>query len=149
MTDVLIDRELLEQVASEFEHDNDRYMLGRELRKVLAAPAQPAAQEKVHCSECGLAVLDCDKRGCFGLEAAQDQRAIAELREECERLRKFEAAYNEWQDKTDWVQKTATTKELGKHRADILKDRLARWIERMNQPYDDADLDDEQQKGVR
>lgn len=41
-TDVLIKRELLEQVASEFEHDTDRYMLGRELRKVLAAP-QPSA----------------------------------------------------------------------------------------------------------
>lgn len=41
MTNVTIDRELLEQVASEFEHDNDRYMLGRELRKVLAAPRQP------------------------------------------------------------------------------------------------------------
>ena len=41
MTDVLIKRELLEQVASEFEHDNDRYMLGRELRKVLDAPRQP------------------------------------------------------------------------------------------------------------
>lgn len=37
-----------------------------------AAPAQPAAQDKVHCSECGLAVLDCDKRGCFGLAAAQE-----------------------------------------------------------------------------
>ena len=38
-----------------------------------AAPAQPAAQHKVHCSECGLTVLDCDKRGCFGLAAAHDQ----------------------------------------------------------------------------
>lgn len=41
MTKVTIDRELLEQVASEFEHDNDRYMLGRELRAILAAPRQP------------------------------------------------------------------------------------------------------------
>lgn len=41
MTKVTIDRELLEQVASELEHDNDRYMLGRELRKILAAPRQP------------------------------------------------------------------------------------------------------------
>ena len=41
MAQVTIDRELLEQVASEFEHDNDRYMLGRELRKVLDTPRQP------------------------------------------------------------------------------------------------------------
>lgn len=47
MTDVLIKRELLEQVASEFEHDNDRYMLGRELRKVLDAPRQSECEEPV------------------------------------------------------------------------------------------------------
>ena len=42
MTDtVTIRRELLEQVAYEFEHDNDRYMLGRELRAILDAPRQP------------------------------------------------------------------------------------------------------------
>ena len=43
-TKLLIDRELLEQVASEFEHDNDRYMLGRELRKVLDTPRQPEGE---------------------------------------------------------------------------------------------------------
>lgn len=47
MTDVLIKRELLEQVASELEHDNDRYMLGRELRKVLDAPRQSECEEPV------------------------------------------------------------------------------------------------------
>ena len=47
MTQVLIKRELLEQVASEFEHDNDRYMLGRELRKVLDAPRQSECEEPV------------------------------------------------------------------------------------------------------
>lgn len=44
MTDVLIKRELLEQVASELEHDNDRYMLGRELRKILTATRQPEGE---------------------------------------------------------------------------------------------------------
>lgn len=48
MTKVTIDRELLEQVASEFEHDNDRYMLGRELRKVLDAPRQPEGDPHKH-----------------------------------------------------------------------------------------------------
>ena len=67
-------------------------------------------------------------------------RAIARIQDECELLRNFKIAYNEWQDKTEWVQQTATVKELGKHRADVLKDRLSGWIARMNQPYDDADL---------
>lgn len=45
MTDkLLIEREMLEQVASEFEHDNDRYMLGRELRAILTAPRQPEGE---------------------------------------------------------------------------------------------------------
>ena len=47
MTKVTIDRELLEQVASEFEHDNDRYMLGRELRKILDAPHHDKCEEPV------------------------------------------------------------------------------------------------------
>lgn len=50
MTDkLLIDRELLEQICVELEHDNDRYMLGRELRKALAQPGAPA---EVPC-DCG------------------------------------------------------------------------------------------------
>lgn len=35
-----------------------------------------------------------------------------------------EATYNEWLDKTEWVQKTAKAHELGKHRADVLKERV-------------------------
>lgn len=98
MNKVTIDRELLEQVASEFEHDNDRYMLGRELRKVLAAPRQPDGDglEVVgwHHSHAEVATSDkarvvtwlpeCVEPLCRLSDA---QRAIAELREECERLR--------------------------------------------------------------
>lgn len=51
MNKVTIDRELLEQVASEFEHDNDRYMLGRELRKVLDAPRQPEVDAQADIAE--------------------------------------------------------------------------------------------------
>lgn len=44
MTDTInISRELLEQICVELEHDNDRYMLGRELRKALATPPADAA----------------------------------------------------------------------------------------------------------
>lgn len=37
LTMVKASRELLEQIAVELEHDNDRYFLGRELRALLAA----------------------------------------------------------------------------------------------------------------
>ena len=36
------------------------------------------------------------------------------------------AAYDEWQEKTEWVQQTATYDELGMHRADVLKQRIAK-----------------------
>lgn len=36
----------------------------------------------------------------------------------------FKAAYEEWYNKTDWVQETATPGELGKHRADVLRARI-------------------------
>ena len=43
---------------------------------------------------------------------------------EIQRLKHFEAAYKEWSDKTDWVQKSGEVRDLGKHRADVLKDRF-------------------------
>lgn len=99
MTKVTIDRELLEQVASEFEHDNDRYMLGRELRKALVSPAASqqgdglevvgytALQDLAWQGDCTLRktpMLDYDIALCRLSDA---QRAIAELREECEHLK--------------------------------------------------------------
>lgn len=45
------------------------------------------------------------------------------LKAENERLQKFEAAYTEWSDKTDWVQETIQGYELGMHRADVLHKR--------------------------
>ena len=30
----------------------------------------------------------------------------------------------DWHDKTDWVQETSKPRELGKHRADILRERI-------------------------
>ncbi|WOB24763.1 MULTISPECIES: hypothetical protein [Xanthomonas] len=36
----------------------------------------------------------------------------------------YKAAYEEWMDKTEWVQKSATYKELGMHRADVLRVRI-------------------------
>lgn len=34
------------------------------------------------------------------------------------------AAYDTWQEKTEWVQETAVPRELGKHRADVLRERI-------------------------
>lgn len=48
-------------------------------------------------------------------------RATATLRAERDRL---EVALDEWLDKTYWVQTTATVSELGKHRADVLRERI-------------------------
>lgn len=38
----------------------------------------------------------------------------------------YKRAYDEWTDKTEWVQQTAQSHELGMHRADVLKARIAR-----------------------
>lgn len=46
------------------------------------------------------------------------------LRKENEQLRKYKEAFDEWMDKTKWVQDTILPKELGMHRADILLERI-------------------------
>lgn len=43
---------------------------------------------------------------------------------ELRRLDRHEQAHAEWLKKTEWVQKTAKPKELGMHRADVLKKRI-------------------------
>lgn len=48
--------------------------------------------------------------------------AAAELR----RLDKQELANNVWREKTEWVQETAQPQELGRHRADVLRQRIER-----------------------
>ncbi len=46
------------------------------------------------------------------------------LREMEEDRDKYRAAFMEWIDKTEWVQQTIQPKELGKHRADIMRERI-------------------------
>jgi hypothetical protein len=48
------------------------------------------------------------------------EEATSELR----RLDRHEQVNTEWLEKTEWVQKTAKAKELGMHRADVLKKRI-------------------------
>ena len=45
---------------------------------------------------------------------------LAALQARCEVL---EASHSEWIEKTEWVQKDAKPKELGRHRADVLRSR--------------------------
>jgi hypothetical protein len=59
---------------------------------------------------------------------AHHKKAAAELR----RLHQFERGYNEWTEKTQWVQETKQTYELGMHRADVLKQRIEK-LETVNQ----------------
>jgi hypothetical protein len=47
----------------------------------------------------------------------------AALAPEIERLQRFETAYKEFSDKTDWVRPNAAAHELGMHVADILRKR--------------------------
>ena len=37
---------------------------------------------------------------------------------------RFRAAYHEWSDKTEWARKDTTVNELGKHLADVLRERI-------------------------
>lgn len=48
-------------------------------------------------------------------------RKIQSLQTERDR---FRAAWQEWNEKTQWVQETALVRELGKHRADVLRERI-------------------------
>ena len=104
MTKLLIDRELLEQVTIELEHDNDRYPLGRELRAILAAPRQPEGEaisrERVQAEadaffdwptadRSSVTTTSCliFARCIAGMVAAERDATIAERDAEIERLR--------------------------------------------------------------
>ena len=60
---------------------------------------------------------------CAGLvEKVSDmQRKLVKANSEHENCR---AALIEWQEKTVWVQRTCTGRDLGKHRADVLRERI-------------------------
>ena len=46
------------------------------------------------------------------------------LEEAARRIEMLEAALRDWSDKTEWVQQTSLPKELGFHRADVLRQRI-------------------------
>ena len=55
--------------------------------------------------------------GKIGEFILEQQKAILELEQ-------YRKSWYEWSEKTDWIQEAATTKELGMHRADILRKRI-------------------------
>ena len=55
-------RELMEQICVELEHDNDRYMLGRELRKALATPPADDADMGGQAGEEVVTIYDPESR---------------------------------------------------------------------------------------
>lgn len=76
------------------------------------------------------------------LDADEWHDAAAELR----RLDQHEHSFLVWLEKTEWVQKTAKPKELGMHRADVLKKRIddltalnAELVERLQRLCDETE----------
>lgn len=55
--------------------------------------------------------------GKIGEFILEQQKALLELE-------KYREAWYEWSEKTEWIQETATAKELGMHRADVLRKRI-------------------------
>jgi CRISPR/Cas system-associated endoribonuclease Cas2 len=51
------------------------------------------------------------------------RKYVIGLHKKIRRLNSFKVAYQEWSDKTDWVQQSVQSGELGKHRADAIKAR--------------------------
>ena len=59
-----------------------------------------------------------------GRKAAQTIRMLIDAPVQPVKQDKYKKAYEIWQDKTEWVQETAQPRELGLHRADVLKMRI-------------------------
>lgn len=71
--------------------------------------------------------------------ALYDQSAIDRLLEKIDRLEMIESSWLEFMGKTDWVQTASEPHELGKHRADVLKDRIDRLTAERDAAVADAE----------
>jgi len=60
---------------------------------------------------------------------ATDIADLCDTAAELRRLHNYESACEIWSEKTNWVQDSSQSHELGKHRADVLKDRIDRLHE--------------------
>ena len=55
--------------------------------------------------------------GKIGEFILEQQKALLELE-------KYRESWYEWSEKTDWIQEPGTAKELGMHRADVMRKRI-------------------------
>ena len=62
-------------------------------------------------------------RGLYQMHKETETREMRDLKAENLRLKRFEIAYDDWTEKTDWVQETIQGYEFGMHRADVLHKR--------------------------
>ena len=53
-----------------------------------------------------------------------EARGILEAADELRRLHQVDVAHVWWLEKTEWVQESSEASDLGKHRADVIKQRL-------------------------
>ena len=56
--------------------------------------------------------------------------AMSKAADELGSLQRYRTAYNEWIDKTEWVQESKPPKYIGMHRADAIKDMISELEER-------------------
>ena len=56
--------------------------------------------------------------------------AMSKAADELGSLQRYRTAFNEWIDKTEWVQESTPPKYLDMHRADVLKDMISELEER-------------------
>ncbi|TWI48027.1 hypothetical protein IQ22_04220 [Pseudomonas duriflava] len=98
-------------------------------RAACIAPAEPACWISKTGSVSGTAHKGWTPVYTHPANLAELQAENEKLQVEVERLRQFEAAYMEWSDKTEWVQQSAEVNELGKHRADVMRERIERLRE--------------------
>lgn len=133
MSKVLVDRELLEN-CRDAAKDAHAASLLKELEAILEAQPAEAEGSVEMGSDAWMALhlldrLDVDSDDELRVQQIEEivrrmGAALSAVTAERDRLLQFEAAYMEWQDKTEWVQQSAQLHELGKHRADVLKDRI-------------------------
>lgn len=79
-----------------------------------------------------------DLSGAQFLDDALIAFARAAVTEDRAQRASLEAALHEWSDKTMWVQQTCQPRELGMHRADVLKARIVELEAKLAEAQKDA-----------
>ncbi|HEM6679519.1 ead/Ea22-like family protein [Citrobacter koseri] len=98
----------------------DKQALRQLAEKAISAEGVTWWSEHQLSHEDGLALHDTDAK----FIAAATPASVLALLDELEALQSFRTAFNEWHDKTEWVQgdkRFDVIKPWGKHRADVLK----------------------------